>query len=63
MRRKSKNLADDDEGARAPSRMHEDDDIEMRMVLSSDVTRSVTKMDITELEQRIKAQEKQINLI
>jgi len=62
MRRKSKNLDEEDDAARAPSRMHEDDDIEMRM-FSSEVTRSVSKMDITYLEMKIKAQEKQINLI
>ena len=37
----------------------EDEDIEMRMV-TSDATRSVSKMDITKLENQIKILEKQI---
>jgi hypothetical protein len=54
LRRRSKNLEDEDDGGRAPSRLQEeDDDIEMRIE-----TRSVSKMDITNLEQKIKVLEK-----
>jgi hypothetical protein len=49
IRKRSKNLDDDDEDClKAPYRLKEDDDddIEMRMVCS-DLTRSVSKIDIT----------------
>jgi hypothetical protein len=61
LRRKSKNLDDYQE---APSRLKEDEeDIEMRMYPSEVITRSVSKMDITNLENKIKILEKQIHNI
>ncbi len=58
LRRRSKEL--EDEGA--PMRLREDDhDMEMRT--TQELTWSVSKNDITQLENKIKNQEKHINSI